>query len=135
MKIRTVYELKLKDLIMHFSFQWSIKKIIDQKTLFCIFSPNFIVVLCSNFIKKFQISIFFIILTIFLQNKCKIGDLLPIFFVAFFVSFSLQRIFFAKIFFVCKDSKLLCDLILLIFGFPIHGKFLVPKYANCDGVL
>ena len=89
------------------AFQFPVvnQKTVDQKTLFCIFSSNFTVVLCSNVIKNFQIWNYFIILTNFLQNKCKIRDVSPIFFFAFFASFYLQRIFFAKIFFVCKDSS------------------------------
>ena len=104
MKILTVFKLELKDLFIYFSSQWLTETIVDQKSLFGIFSPIFIVVLCDNFSKNFKFENFFIILAIFLQNKCKIRDLLPIFFFAFFASFSLQRIFFAKIFFVCKDS-------------------------------
>ena len=89
------------------AFQFPVvnRKTVDQKPLFCIFSSNFTVVLCSNVIKNFQIWNYFIILTNFLQNKCKIRDVSPIFFFAFFASFYLQRIFFAKIFFVCKDSS------------------------------
>ena len=59
----------------------------------------------TNFSKNLKFEKVFMILAIFLRNKCKIRDLLPIFFFAFFASFSLQRIFFAKIFFVCKDSS------------------------------
>ena len=89
------------------AFQFPVvnRKKVDEKPLFCIFSSNFTVVLCSNVIKNFQIWNYFIILTNFLQNKCKIRDVSPIFFFAFFASFYLQRIFFAKIFFVCKDSS------------------------------
>ena len=97
------------------AFQFPVvnRKTVDQKPLFCIFSSNFTVVLCSNVIKNFQIWNYFIILTNFLQNKCKIRDVSPIFFFAFFASFYLQRIFFAKIFFVCKDSSFAVQYILL----------------------
>ena len=41
---------------------------------------------------------------IFKAKFPKNGKFQGIFFFAFFASFSLQRIFFAKIFFVCKES-------------------------------
>ena len=65
------------------------------KNTFGIFFSNFIVVLCDNF---FKFEFFFIILAIFLQNQGFIANI-------FFASLSLQRIFFAKIFFVCKDCS------------------------------
>ena len=43
---------------------------------------------------------------IFKAKFPKNGKFQGIFFFAFFASFSLQRIFFAKIFFVCKESLL-----------------------------
>ena len=76
----------------HFSFMWYFfQKIfkLDKKK-----------------IKNSNFFLHFIILAIFQRNKCKIKDLLAIFFFAFFASFSLQRIFFANIFFVCKESLL-----------------------------
>ena len=53
--ILTVYMLKLKDFVINFSFQQSTETIVNQKTLFGIFFSNFIVVLCNNILKKFQI--------------------------------------------------------------------------------
>ena len=99
-------------------FQFSV---VDRrsKTLFGIYFSISIVDLCNNFFNKIsclkkKIEIFFhfmILLAIFLQNKCKIGDLLAIFFFAFFASFSLQRIFFAKIFFFAKNSLLVPSIV------------------------
>ena len=45
-------------------------------------------------------------IVIFKAKFPKNGKFQGIFFFAFFASFSLQRIFFAKIFFVCKESLL-----------------------------
>ena len=78
----------------------------SKNPVWYIFSIS-IVDLCNNFFKfekNIEIFFHFMILAIFLQNKCKIGDLLAIFFFAFFASFSLQRIFIAKIFFFAKNS-------------------------------
>ena len=55
MKILTLFKLELKDLIIYFGFQRSTETIVDQKTLFGIFFSIFIVVLCNNIFKKFQI--------------------------------------------------------------------------------
>ena len=44
-------------------------------------------------------------IAIFKAKFSKNGEFQGIFFFALFASFSLQRIFFAKIFFVCKDSS------------------------------
>ena len=58
------------------------------------------------------------------EPKChKNGDFKVKIFFAFFASFSLQRIFFAKIFFVCKES-------LLGLQYNAHSYFLTNNYIN-----
>ena len=90
---------------MYFSFQWSTEKKLAKNSCFVNFPQVLLQFYVAILSKKFEFRNFFIILTFYLGKQCKIRDLSPIFFFAFFASSSLQRIFFAKIFFVCKDSS------------------------------
>ena len=60
---------------------------------------------------------------IFKAKFPKNGKFQGIFFFVFFASFSLQRIFFAKIFFVCKES-------LLAIQYSKHISYPSPKFKN-----
>ena len=73
---------------------------------------------------------------IFKAKFPKNGKFQGIFFFAFFASFSLQRIFFAKIFFVCKESLFVIHYstnVKKVFGNESHLKWIYVFW--CDATL